>query len=114
MSYKSFNEVLTIKIRYYIGRVLSLYPKSNIMSTKEIISTDLRKEISKIVSDKVDTFLMTCLDDCQDEMTEGFELVLDFEQGILPPRYVEIRKELESMFTEYLIQNVMIDELQEG
>ena len=84
------------------------------MSTKEIISTDLRKEIEKIVSDKVDTFLMTCLDDCQDEMTEGFELVLDFEQGILPPRYVEIRKELESMFTEYLIQNVMIDELQEG
>jgi hypothetical protein len=84
------------------------------MSTKEIISTDLRKEIEKIVSDKVDTFLMTCLDDCQDELTEEFELVLDFEQGILPPRYVEIRKELETMFQEYLIQNVLIDELQEG
>jgi hypothetical protein len=84
------------------------------MSTKEIISTDLRKEIEKIVSDKVDTFLMTCLDDCQDELTEEFELVLDFEQGILPPRYVEIRKELEIMFQEYLIQNVLIDELQEG
>ena len=84
------------------------------MSTKEIISTDLRKEIEKIVSDKVDTFLMTCLDDSQDELMEQFELVLDFEQGILPPRYVEIRKELETMFTEYLIQNVMIDELQEG
>jgi hypothetical protein len=84
------------------------------MSTKEIVSTDLRKEIEKIVSDKVDTFLMTCLDDCQDELTEEFELVLDFEQGILPPRYVEIRKELETMFQEYLIQNVLIDELQEG
>ena len=84
------------------------------MSTKEIVSTDLRKEIEKIVSDKVDTFLMTCLDDCQDELTEEFELVLDFEHGILPPRYVEIRKELETMFQEYLIQNVLIDELQEG
>jgi hypothetical protein len=84
------------------------------MSTKEIVSTDLRKEIEKIVSDKVDTFLMTCLDDCQDELMEEFELVLDFEQGILPPRYVEIRKELETMFQEYLIQNVLIDELQEG
>jgi hypothetical protein len=84
------------------------------MSTKEIVSTDLRKEIEKIVSDKVDTFLMTCLDDCQDVLTEEFELVLDFEQGILPPRYVEIRKELETMFQEYLIQNVLIDELQEG
>jgi hypothetical protein len=84
------------------------------MSTKEIVSTDLRKEIEKIVSDKVDTFLMTCLDDCQDELTEEFELVLDFELGILPPRYVEIRKELETMFQEYLIQNVLIDELQEG
>lgn len=83
------------------------------MSTKEIVSVELKEEIKKIVSDKVDTFLMTCLDDCQDELTEGFELVLDFEQGILPPRYVEIRKELETMFTEYLIQNVLIDELQE-
>lgn len=82
------------------------------MSTKEIVSVELENEVEKIVSDKVDTFLMTCLEDCQDEMTEDIELVLGFEYGILPPRYVEIRKELETMFKEYLIQNVLIDELQ--
>lgn len=82
------------------------------MSTKEIVSTELQEVVKSIVSDKLESFLMTCLDDCQDTITEDIELVLGFEHGILPPRFVELQREMETIMEKYLIDNVLIDELQ--
>ena len=55
------------------------------MSTQEIISIELEKEIRKIVSQKLESFIFTCIEDCQDTMLEDIEVVREFELGILPP-----------------------------
>jgi hypothetical protein len=104
-------KTLTFQIRYYIERVLPLYPKSNIMSTKEIVSMELEKEIRKVVSDKVESFIFTCIEDCQDTLLEDVELVRGFEHGILPPRYIEVRKELEEIIVNYLKDTTLVESL---
>jgi hypothetical protein len=112
LSYKSFVKTLTFEIRYYIERVLSLYPKSNIMSTKEIVSMEIQKEINKVVSDKLETFIFTCIEDCQDTLIEDCEMVNGFEQGILPPRYKELKEELETIIQKYLVETIIVDEFE--
>jgi hypothetical protein len=88
-----------------------LYPKSNIMSTQEIVSMELENEIKKIVSDKLENFIFVCVEDCQDTLLEDVELVRGFEHGILPPRYIELRKELEEIIVKYIKDTTLVESL---
>jgi hypothetical protein len=82
------------------------------MSTKEIVSMEVQKEINKVVSDKLETFIFTCIEDCQDTLIEDCEMVNGFEQGILPPRYKELKEELETIIQKYLVETIIVDEFE--
>ena len=81
------------------------------MSTQEIIESELEKEIRKVVSDKLETFIFVCVEDCQDTLLEDVEMIRGFEHGILPPRYIELRKELEEMIVKYLKDTTLVESL---
>jgi hypothetical protein len=81
------------------------------MSTQEIIESELEKEIRKVVSDKLETFIFVCVEDCQDTLLLDVEMIRGFEHGILPPRYIELRKELEEMIVKYLKDTILVESL---
>jgi hypothetical protein len=72
---------------------------------------ELENEIKKIVSDKLENFIFVCVEDCQDTLLEDVELVRGFEHGILPPRYIELRKELEEIIVKYIKDTTLVESL---
>jgi hypothetical protein len=82
------------------------------MSTQEIVSMEVQKEINKVVSDKLENFIFVCVEDCQDTLIEDCEMVRGFEHGILPPRYKELKEELETIIQKYLMETIIVDEFE--
>lgn len=80
------------------------------MSTQEIISIELEKEIRKIVSQKLESFIFTCIEDCQDTMLEDIEVVREFELGILPPHYYKVKEDLNEIIVNFLKDTIELDD----
>ena len=60
-----------------------------------------------ITSKKVDEFTDTMIEDIQDIIkVEADDDNLDFTQGILPPRYKELKEELKGIVLHYILTNM--------
>jgi len=80
------------------------------MSTQEIVSMELEKVIREIVSQKLESFIFTCIEDCQDEMLYDIEVVREFKLGILPPHYYRVKDELNEIIVNFLKDTIELDE----
>jgi len=64
--------------------------------------------VSRIIEKKVDDFIDTMIEDIQDIIkVEMEEEVVTFEQGILPPRYKDLKEELKDIIKDYIQLNVV-------
>lgn len=63
----------------------------------------------KIVSEKVDIFTDTMIEDIQDIIKVELNDECNFKQGILPPRYKELKEELKTIINNYLMDNISYD-----
>lgn len=68
------------------------------------------KQMEEIVSQKVESFIDTLIEDTQDVIQEDVEGVLEFNHGILPPRFKELKEELKGILNEYYKENLVIDQ----
>lgn len=64
--------------------------------------------VSMIVDKKVDDFTDTMIEDVQDVIkVEMEEHVVDFQHGILPPRYKELKEEMKGILKDYIHTNII-------
>ena len=68
------------------------------------------EQIKTIIKNKVDTNLNSLLEDIQIESKETIEGVLSYNEGILPPRFKELKDELNTMILSYIEDTLVIDE----
>lgn len=67
-------------------------------------------QISKIIDTKVDEFTDSMIEDIQDIIKVELDADdIHFEQGILPPRYKELKEEMKEIIRAYVIQNMHAD-----
>ena len=62
--------------------------------------------ICELANQKVSDFTDSMLEDIQDIIKVEWGNEIDFNHGILPPRYKELKEELAEMLTKYLMENV--------
>lgn len=68
------------------------------------------KQITNIIETKVDEFTDSMIEDIQDIIKVELDADdIHFEQGILPPRYKEIKEEMKEIIRAYVIQNMHAD-----
>jgi hypothetical protein len=64
-------------------------------------------QTTNIVDAKIDAFTDAMIEDIQDIIkVEADDDNLDFTQGILPPRYKEIKEELKCIVLHYILTNM--------
>jgi hypothetical protein len=68
------------------------------------------EQIKTIIKNRVDTNLNSLLEDIQIESKETIEGVLSYNEGILPPRFKELKDELNTMILSYIEDTLVIDE----
>ena len=56
---------------------------------------------------KVDLFTDSMIEDIQDVIKVEFPNVDDFTQGILPPRYKELKEEMKVLIHNYMYENII-------
>jgi hypothetical protein len=68
------------------------------------------EQIKTIIKNRVDNNLNSLLEDIQIESKETIEGVLSYNEGILPPRFRELKDELNTMILSYIEDTLVIDE----
>ena len=68
------------------------------------------EQIKTIIKNRVDNNLNSLLEDIQIESKETIEGVLSYNEGILPPRFKELKDELNTMILSYIEDTLVIDE----
>ena len=64
-------------------------------------------QTTNIVDAKIDAFTDAMIEDIQDIIkVEADDENLDFTQGILPPRYKELKEELKGIVLHYILTNM--------
>jgi hypothetical protein len=64
-------------------------------------------QTTNIVDAKIDAFTDAMIEDIQDIIkVEANDDNLDFTQGILPPRYKELKEELKGIVLHYILTNM--------
>jgi hypothetical protein len=68
------------------------------------------EQIKTIIKNRVDNNLNSLLEEIQIETKETVEGVLSYNGGILPPRFRELKDELNTMILSYIEDTLVIDE----
>lgn len=68
------------------------------------------EQIKTIIKNRVDNNLNSLLEEIQIESKETIEGVLSYNEGILPPRFKELKDELNTMILSYIEDTLVIDE----
>lgn len=68
------------------------------------------EQIKTIIKNRVDNNLNSLLEDIQIESKETIEGVLSYNEGILPPRFKELKDELNGIILSYIEDTLVIDE----
>jgi hypothetical protein len=68
------------------------------------------EQIKTIIKNRVDNNLNSLLEEIQIETKETVEGVLSYNGGILPPRFKELKDELNTMILSYIEDTLVIDE----
>ena len=64
-------------------------------------------DVQNLVSQKVNVFTDSMVEDIQDIVKVEFPEVKGFAWGILPPEYVETRAKLKEIISDYIHQNII-------
>lgn len=67
------------------------------------------EQIKEIINNKVDNNLNSVLEDIQTEIEETIEGVLEWNDGLLPPRFRELKDELNKLILSYIEETIVID-----
>jgi|Laugrespbdmm15sd_2_1035082.scaffolds.fasta_scaffold17592_2 hypothetical protein len=67
------------------------------------------EQIKEIINNKVDDNLNSVLEDIQTEIEETIEGVLEWNDGLLPPRFRELKDELNKLILSYMEETIVID-----
>ena len=62
----------------------------------------------KLVNEKVDTFTDSMIEDIQDIIKVELDDV-SFTEGVLPPRYKELKEEMKTIIANYILENMRLD-----
>ena len=63
--------------------------------------------IIELTDEKVDCFTDSMIEDIQDVIKVEFPNVDNFNQGVLPPRYKELKEEMKVLIHNYIYENVI-------
>ena len=63
--------------------------------------------IVELTDVKVDQFTDSMIEDIQDVIKVEFPNVDNFNQGVLPPRYKELKEEMKVLIHNYIYENVI-------
>ena len=61
---------------------------------------------ANIIDEKVDTFTDSLIEDIQDIIKVEIDDSIDFNHGILPPRYKELKEEMKDIIRGYILENM--------
>ncbi len=61
---------------------------------------------ANIINEKVDTFTDSMVEDIQDIIKVELDDNIDFNHGILPPRYKELKEEMKEILSAYVFENM--------
>ena len=64
-------------------------------------------DVQNLVSEKVNVFTDSMVEDVQDIVKVEFPEVQGFARGVLPPEYVETRAKLKEIISDYIHQNII-------
>ena len=64
-------------------------------------------DVQNLVSEKVNVFTDSMVEDIQDIVKVEFPEVQGFAWGVLPPEYVETRAKLKEIISDYIHQNII-------
>jgi hypothetical protein len=67
------------------------------------------EQIKEIINNRVDDNLNSVLEDIQTEIEETIEGVLEWNDGLLPPRFRELKDELNKLILSYMEETIVID-----
>lgn len=63
-------------------------------------------QTANIINEKVDTFTDSMIEDIQDIIKVELDETIEFNHGILPPRYKELKEEMKSIIAQYVLENM--------
>ena len=63
---------------------------------------------NNLVNQKVDTFIDSMIEDIQDIIKVEVDDV-SFTEGVLPPRYKELKEEMKTIIANYILENMRLD-----
>ena len=67
--------------------------------------------IVQLTDTKVDQFTDSMIEDIQDIIKVEYPYVEDFEHGVLPPRYKELKEEMKEIIHNYIYENVRVKDI---
>lgn len=65
------------------------------------------QNIIEITDDKVNQFTDSMIEDIQDVIEVEYPNRFEFQQGILPPRYKELKEEMKIIIQNYIAENMV-------
>lgn len=69
-------------------------------------------QTTNIIDKKVDEFTDSMIEDIQDIIKVELNEEIEYEQGILPPRYKELKEELKEIIRVYVLENIRLSWLE--
>ena len=63
--------------------------------------------IIELTDEKVDCFTDSMIEDIQDVILVEYPNVAEFQHGILPPRYKELKEEMKVLIHNYMYENII-------
>jgi hypothetical protein len=69
-------------------------------------------QTTNIIDKKVDEFTDSMIEDIQDIIKVELNEEIEYEQGILPPRYKELKEELKEIIRAYVLENMRLSWLE--
>jgi hypothetical protein len=66
--------------------------------------------IIELTDEKVNLFTDSMIEDIQDVIKIEYPLVTGFDEGILPPRYKELKEEMKVVIHTYIFENMKVSE----
>jgi hypothetical protein len=69
-------------------------------------------QTTNIIDKKVDEFTDSMIEDIQDIIKVELNEEIEYEQGILPPRYKELKEELKEIIRVYVLENMRLSWLE--
>jgi hypothetical protein len=66
--------------------------------------------VIELTDSKVDQFTDSMIEDIQDVIKVEYPHIEDFNHGILPPRYKELKDEMKVIIHNYIYENMIVKE----